>query len=372
MNSAYLAIASVLVVAIAALMMDTLRNVTPMERFTAGNNYDIAQQVIKSYQTVLDRNPTEPELVEFQTRLQDDNQFDVSALENTLRETGEYRRLTRLQSESANPGLEGALTEAQVLYKLRGFYRAVVGVDPDEATLVFLRERYRRTRLDDEYIKALIVSIAGVSTVKTAAGISAAAGAAAARDAAASGDAGPPTVATDAGPPTVATDAGPAGPGTPQELMHHGSGHDPVFAGGRDADAMSALCAKLGVSADNLKNHIAAGKLSADALLGGRCPTNQNLPPDNVAQMLLQRQIDSSADASCRASMAMQSAELASAGYVIPPEQLRSWSVPQRRPPICIGNQGQVGPVNDQTALIGTPLDAAREMEGHLSNMTLL
>ena len=148
----YLAIASVLTVAVTALLMSTLER-TLTETFTAGNNFDIAQAVTRAYKNVLDRTPTEPELVEYHGRLQDDDTFDVSALENALRETGEYRRLVRLQTQSANPGLEGALTEAQVLGKLRGFYRKRVGVDPDEATLVFLRERYRRTSLDDLYIQ---------------------------------------------------------------------------------------------------------------------------------------------------------------------------------------------------------------------------
>ncbi len=157
--SGYLAVASVLVVGVGAVLAASYKR-PPVELFSAGNNFDVALAVTKAYKTVLERTPTEAELLEYHDRLLSDSEFDVAALEASLRESGEYRRLTRLQSESANPGLEGTLTEAQVLGKLRKFYRAEVGVDPDEPTLVFLRERYRRTRLDDEYIKELIISIA--------------------------------------------------------------------------------------------------------------------------------------------------------------------------------------------------------------------
>lgn len=362
----YLAIASVLTVAVAALMMSTLEY-KPIESFSAGNNFDIAQAVTQAYKNVLDRTPTEPELVEYHARLQDDDTFDVSALENALRETGEYRRLVRLQSQSANPGLEGALTEAQVLGKLRSFYRKEVGVDPDEATLVFLRERYRRTSLDDIYIQELIKSISKVSDDSMKRKL-------------AKGKDGKGANGNGTGTDGKGVDGkGVDGKGKDSKGKGaDGKGadkHDPALDGGRNADAMTALCKKLGADADKLKADIDCGKLSADSLLGGRCPKERDGAPDQLSQVLLQRQIDSTASISCRASRAMQAAELASAGYVIPPEQLGSWAVPQKHPPICVGgNTGKPhvwGPVNDQTALIGTPLDASKEMEGKLGDLVL-
>jgi len=125
----------------------------------------------------------------------------------------------------------------------------------------------------------------------------------------------------------------------------------------------------MGVNSDSIKAALDSGTISADALLGGVCPKDStgDIPPDRMAQFLLQRNVDGAATETCRASRAMQALELASAGYVIPPERLGSWTVPQKRPPVCIGAPGGAyGPVNSQTALIGTPLDAAREMEGNL------
>jgi hypothetical protein len=381
--SDYLAVASVLVVGVGAVLAASYKR-PPVELFSAGNNFDVALAVTKAYKTVLERTPTEAELLEYHDRLLSDSQFDVPALEASLRESGEYRRLVRLQSESANPGLEGTLTEAQVLGKLRAFYRAEVGVDPDEATLVFLRERYRRTRLDDEYIKELITSIAlsGETLARNAAKRKIAAGDAAtdpaldrfgkisrggkdgsAKDAAAK-SAVPGSAAQGGGTP--ADDFGGAGSGS-------GSGADSEFArsiDGREADALTALCAKLGVSADKA---LTSGTMSADALLGGRCP---GIDDDVLAQKVAQRQLDGTASITCRAARSAQAAGLSRAGYVIPPERLGSWTVPQRHPPVCQGtmNQGKAvwGPVNDQTSLIGTPLDKAKEMEGRLEDLVLL
>jgi hypothetical protein len=361
----HLAIASVLAVAVAALLMSTLQH-APIEAFTAGNNFDIAQAVTRAYKNVLDRTPTEPELVEYHARLQDDDTFDVTALENALRETGEYRRLVRLQTQSANPGLEGALTEAQVLGKLRGYYRQAVGVDPDEATLVFLRERYRRTRLDDVYIQELIKSIAKVSDDSLK------------RKLAKSNKSGKDGKGGKDGKDKDGKDKdGKSGKDNKNNKdKNKKDAHDPALDGGRNADSMTALCAKLGADANSLKADIECGKLAADSLLGGRCPKDQDAKPDMLSQVLLQRQIDSTANISCRASRAMQAAEIATAGYVIPPEQLGSWAVPQKHPPVCVGgNAGKPhvwGPINSQTALIGTPLDVAKEMEGKLGDLVLL
>lgn len=377
----FLAIASVLMVGVSAILMGTLYNSRPLgvEKFTAGQNFDVALAVTRAYNNVLDRTPTEAELVEYHQRLLSDDQFDVPSLENALRETGEYRRLMRLQSQSANPGLEGALTEAQVLSKLRGFYRETVGVDPDEATLVFLRERYRRTHLDDEYIQELIKSIANVSAGRKAAKIVDKEGkdgkdGKAGKDGSgkgAGGAAGKGGTGKD-GSGKNGSGKGASGKDGTGKGKHDSDVADDMFEndskGTKYADALSKLCTKMGIDADSIKTALDDGSISADALLGGICPKDAtgDIPPDKMAQFLMQRQIDGAATETCRASRAMQALELAAAGYVIPPERLGSWSVPQKRPPVCIGSKGPYGPVNSQTALIGTPLDAAQEMEGNL------
>lgn len=374
-NADVLAIIAVLAVALGTILISMNTRVAPIERFSAGNNFDVALSVTKAYKNVLQRTPTEAELLEYHDRLLSDSEFDVSALEASLRESGEYRRLMRLQSESANPGLEGTLTEAQVLAKLRAFYRAEVGVDPDEATLLFLRERYRRTRLDDEYIKELITSIsmAGETRARAAAKRKDKAGestkdepldmpAKSSRDMGGKNGTG-----ADDGEDEDEDAYGGAGDGSAGKESDAARAID-----AREADQLTALCAKLGVSADKAL----AGNMSGDALLGGRCPGLGDVPGDMLSQRVQQRQIDGTASITCRAARAAQAAGLSRAGYVIPPERLGSWSVPQKHPPICKGTMdaGKAvwGPVNSQTALIGTPLDAAKEMEGKYDDLVLM
>jgi ribosomal protein L12E/L44/L45/RPP1/RPP2 len=376
-NADVLAIIAVLAVALGTILISMNTRVAPIERFSAGNNFDVALSVTKAYKDVLQRTPTEAELLEYHDRLLSDSEFDVSALEASLRESGEYRRLMRLQSESANPGLEGTLTEAQVLAKLRAFYRAEVGVDPDEATLLFLRERYRRTRLDDEYIKELIASIsmAGETRARAAAKRKDKAGestqdepldmpAKSARDMGGKNGVGADDEDDDEEDPDAYGGAGDGSAGKESDAAR--------AIDTREADQLTALCAKLGVSADKAL----AGNMSGDALLGGRCPGLGDVPGDMLSQRVSQRQIEGTASITCRAARAAQAAELSRAGYVIPPERLGSWSVPQKHPPICKGTMdaGKAvwGPVNSQTALIGTPLDAAKEMEGKYDDLVLM
>jgi hypothetical protein len=378
-NTDVLAIIAVLAVALGTILISMNTRVAPIERFSAGNNFDVALSVTKAYKNVLQRTPTEAELLEYHDRLLSDSEFDVSALEASLRESGEYRRLMRLQSESANPGLEGTLTEAQVLAKLRAFYRAEVGVDPDEATLLFLRERYRRTRLDDEYIKELIasISLAGETRARAAAKRKDKAGESTKDE------------TLDMPAKSARNMGGNNGDGDDEDGDEDGSEDEDVYGGAgdgsagkesdaaraidaREADQLTALCAKLGVSADKAL----AGNMSGDALLGGRCPGLGDVPGDMLSQRVQQRDIEGTASITCRAARAAQAAGLSRAGYVIPPERLGSWSVPQKHPPICKGTMdaGKAvwGPVNDQTALIGTPLDAAKEMEGRYEDLVLM
>ena len=353
-----LAIASIVAVAVGAILVASSRG-APIERFSAGNNFDVALAVTKAYKTVLERTPTEAELIEFHDRLTSDSEFDVAALEATLRETGEFRRLTRLQSQSANPGLEGTLTEAQVLAKLRRLYRQKVGVDPDDATLMFLRERYRRTRLDDDYIRSLIENIAAAGKAPP--------GEKRDPDLKRFGD-----ISRRKGGSSAASDR--------VEFGSVGSGADTAddaeaerSIDGRDRDALSKLCKKLGVDADKA----AIGNMSGDALLGGRCPRDGDLPPDNLAQRVEQRNIEGASSVACRASRAAAAAGLYNAGYTVPGEKAGVWSLPQRRPPICLGG-GQLkgrsvwGPVNSQTALIGTPIEASQEMEDTMKDLVLM
>jgi len=379
-RSDVLAVIAVVAVGLGAVMVAQRNRGSPLEAFVtgAGNgvNLNVALEITKAYERVLKRTPTEAEIVEYHVRMLNDSQFDVSALETSLRETGEYRRLQSLQSNSANPGLEGTLTDAQVLSKLRDLYRGKVGVDPDEATLTFLMERYRKTRLDDDYIKSLIDSITMAGELRAQA-VAAGAARLASLQAATAGGSVMRTGAAEgskawtagtgtgtAGTASASSASVPSGPAT-------ATANEADFmrsVNGRESDSLSSLCKKLGVSPEAA----AAGPLSADALLGGRCPGLSDVPPDMLSQKMEQRNMDGTPSPVCRAARYAVSQGLSRAGYVIPPEQLGSWTVPQKSPPICIGGDGVWGPVNDQTALIGTPIAAAKEMEGRYDDLVLM
>lgn len=300
-----------------------------------GVDYELFFSIVNAYKTVLDRPPSEAEIQMQKARLSNDPKFDIARLEATLRQSGEYRRLVALQRNTVYAELEGTMTDRQVLDKVMEMYREVAGNEPDDATTAFLLERYRKSRLDDVYLRALIENI---------------------------------TMAPRGGQEQY---VGPDGPGEPRaSAADAGSGSD--------LQAMIALYDKLGIDTTALK----AGRVDPAAFLkalatqaekdkaqgadgtwkamGSKCPVDPHLAdmsPDQLAQLVDQRNRENLKRAACASSWLKNLDELKAAGYG-EGKKIGSWTLPEKlRAPVCVGGrEGAYGPVNAQTSLIGTLL----------------
>jgi hypothetical protein len=304
-----------------------------------GLDYELFFTIVNAYKTTLDRPPSEAEIQMQKARLANDPAFDIAKLEMTLRQSGEYRRLVTLQQNAVHAELEGTMTDRQVLQKVVEMYKEVAGNDPDDATTAFLLERYRKSRLDDVYLSALIENI------------------------------------TMAPSESRGRYVGPDGPGEPKAV----DTSEAVDAGsGSDLKALIALYEKLGIDTAALK----AGKMNpahqvkALALqavkdkalgaegtwkaMGSKCPVDPQLvdmTPDALSKLVSSRNRETLKSAACANAWLKNMDELKAAGYG-PGKKIGSWTLPEKlRAPVCVGGRdGAYGPINSQTSLIGTLL----------------
>jgi hypothetical protein len=303
-----------------------------------GVDYELFFSIVNAYKTILDRPPSEAEIQMQKARLTNDPKFDIAQLEMALRQSGEYRRLVALQRNTVYAELEGTMTDRQVVQKVVEMYRSIAGNEPDDATTAFLLERYRKSRLDDAYLNALIQNI---------------------------------TMTPREGAEQY---VGPDGPGGPKAQT--GTGSD--AGSGSDLQTAIALYEKLGMDTTALKAGTvdplammralvakAAGQKGAGSegtwkAMGDRCPVDPHLAdmtPDELSKLVSDRNRDALQKAACANSWLKNMDALKAAGYG-EGKKVGSWTLPEKlRAPVCVGGRdGAYGPVNAQTSLIGTLL----------------
>lgn len=125
-----------------------------------GIDYERLYAVVTAFRKVLERAPTEEELQRYESKLSSDPEFDVPALEHTLRQSAEFKRLTGLQKNSNVAEIDGVVSEQAIRGKLEDIYYRITKQKPDSVTMDLLYSRYRHTNLSDAYITALIQQMA--------------------------------------------------------------------------------------------------------------------------------------------------------------------------------------------------------------------
>ena len=129
-----------------------------------GADYESYYAIVSAYRRVLERAPTEDEMQRARVRLSTDAEFDIPALETSLRASEEFRRLVGLQKNASLANVDGIVTESSLRAKISDIYSRITGQVPDEVTADFLYARYRHTNLSDAYITALIQQMATGTT----------------------------------------------------------------------------------------------------------------------------------------------------------------------------------------------------------------
>lgn len=100
--------------------------------------YGTEDEVSEIFNTILDRLPSEQELIHFSRLLKEDKNFNMEKLKQILYGSEEYQRLARTQSNQVYSTVMGGVTDRQITLMVTENYKAVVGkenIDPDEMHL---------------------------------------------------------------------------------------------------------------------------------------------------------------------------------------------------------------------------------------------
>ena len=100
--------------------------------------YGTEDEVSEIFNTILDRLPSEQELVHFSRLLKEDKNFTMEKLKQILYGSEEYQRLARAQSNQVYATTMGGVTDRQITLMVTENYKSVVGkdnIDPDEMHL---------------------------------------------------------------------------------------------------------------------------------------------------------------------------------------------------------------------------------------------
>lgn len=304
----------------------------------SGIDYEIFHSIVNSYRTILDRPPSEAEVQMQLGRLSHDKVYTVMKMDQSLRQSAEYRRLVALQKNTVHADFEGVVSDRQTIEIVKARYMKIAGHEPDETTLKFLLEKYRKSQLDDVYLQALIENV--TMTPMAASGY-----------------------------------VGPTGPGSPKTGSGSRNGASDSVSNSidrtSDSDAAERLYSILGLDEATVKAILAgddavtrkaleAARLERQkdgCAISQRCSLTKNMTPDQVADYVkdgAQRDMKIQA---CNYAKVQRAQELANAGLK-PGRPVGSWTMPeQSRTPVCIGGKSDPVALNSQTALLGTLLE---------------
>jgi pyruvate/2-oxoglutarate dehydrogenase complex dihydrolipoamide acyltransferase (E2) component len=347
------------------------------------------KDVISVFNEILQRNPDREELFQFSRMLKtNEGGFNQDKLRQVLLTSEEYQRMERTQTNTAYVSLQGDITERQVTMIVYKLHKEVTGKEfIDEDTLRFLKRKFVEFKLDEVHMKKFIENyVAGKPAPPAPAATADAAAKEAAAKKAAEEAANAKKAAEEAANAKKAEEAAAAAkvPGAKetskdaketfgQVATLPGDGKNYItnsifILGGTDrpnGDLLTSLSKSAGTGNSVDTNKVIQTIKDSASVAADR----------NAAKSQSQVQLSKFIEERNRAEMQSvcqrntyfrdldENSEPASHSgreeMVLRPEL--KWSVPQRHPPICMGNNSSFSPLMTQSALIGTPLDEAAE-----------
>jgi hypothetical protein len=119
--------------------------------------YGTEDEVTDIYNTILNRLPNDLELFQYSKMLKEDKTFTEEKLKQILYASTEYRRLEKTQSNQVYSNTIGGVTDRQLTFIVMTIYKEVVGkdkIDPDE--LHFLKKKFIDFNLDEAIFKKFL------------------------------------------------------------------------------------------------------------------------------------------------------------------------------------------------------------------------
>jgi len=332
-------------------------------------NYEF---IIKdTFNNLLDRNPSSQELQRYISLFQTDPQFSKEKLEFIIMASAEYARLQKAQSNAVYASLPGNMTDRQVTLNVTAVYQSTTGsAYIDEDTMKFLKKKYIEMNMNDDQMKDFIKNYVAGTAPTTSSAATTAASAGVTTTANATKEVAPASSTTQASTPastsekTTAATTGDESEGsfsTEKGDYYNKATIYNIFTVGTNS--------YMGVPT-NIK------QITQAATSAGSCKINpalnselNNKKASAYSDFLNARNMDGMAS-SCSRSKHYADVEddFASIFYtqrftsddmVLDPSL--AWSVPQQRPPACLNGNCKVETLHEQSALIGTPLNDAKD-----------
>ena len=122
------------------------------------SNYGTEDEVIVTFNQILNRNPTADELVMYAKMWKTDPKFNQDKLILILTSTDEYKRFEKIQTNEVNGTLLGGVTERQIALTVENMYAQATGKQIDQDTQKFLHKKFVEYKLDEKKLKDFLTN----------------------------------------------------------------------------------------------------------------------------------------------------------------------------------------------------------------------
>jgi hypothetical protein len=146
--------AAVLAVLLSYMLVATLAGPPAAEHF-AGSAPDLDQRILEAYQSVLQRNPTGPELVRRHRQLTT-GEATLDALRRELKGGDEYLHNLKLQSDGLMPELPRIVSDRDLMNRVAAMYKRERRKELPGNMLLPLRDAYMILNYDDAHFIAFL------------------------------------------------------------------------------------------------------------------------------------------------------------------------------------------------------------------------
>ena len=311
------------------------------------DDYALYKKIIDIYQKELDRLPNSAELSHYFNMLKTDSSFTLDKLEEALLASREHDILEKNQVNTVQGDLMGNINDRQIQMIVVAIYKSIYFVEPDQATYNFLKAKFISFDLSEDKLINFIKQLKSADQSPTLPTNNQS-------DVIQSGSVSNPSSQTDAynkfinqNPSTdpfvmeKPQDATTSTPTTDASKSDDTSGQ--VLVSGTSSNAETF--------ADESVGGISTQKILDNIKKGGSCQFDRNKIDNKASEY--SALIDQRNTQDCSKSTYINADD----NLVLLPGL--QWQVPQRRQPVCYGNNSQYNPLTDQTSLIGTLLTDA-------------
>lgn len=318
------------------------------EKKLTQEDFRLYRKIIDLYKKVLDRLPSSAELNFYFAMMKKNPKFDLDKLEETLIASREHMILEMNQKNTVHGDLDGNVTERQLKVVIYSLYESVYGAEPDKITFDFLRARFVDMSMNEEKFVQFLKELKYLEDSTHKDFVS---------KLHKVDESSHDYYANKNDPTKVFDKYIDLKPDVKKYTMDKPEEHYNTKALDDVLERRSVnvyVKNEHNITTDDILKNI---RESDDKCLLGKYKKNFKGGHD-LANEIKDRDADLM---SYRKDAHRGKYTNADDNMVLYPEF--KWAIPERRPPVCYGNKNEYNPLLTQTALLGTPLNEAKDTE---------